>query len=271
MIMKFKKTAVISTAAAAGIVLCTASVFALSAELKTPAVNTASDSDSQTVYDEYGNAFSIAENELLTVVYDEYGNVVSTDKTKYETETAVVYDEKTTDIEYSSDKKGSYYTPDGTEISLPPNAAPGVIKSVPEEERLSGISAAEELKSNFAEADDFTYPLDEKYNELYEYYGGFSVSVPKGENIYAMSDGTVISADFSFPFGKSLVIQHDNGDVWLYAHCDELCVNTDDKIKAGDIIAYVGSTGAAPDNRLYIYNYYNSSVSNRLNNQDIEN
>lgn len=261
MIMKFKKSAAASTAAAIGIVLCTASVFALSpkikmqeaAEIPAPNTNVSSADEKEKFFSDEQNAARIEVNEGANTSASEaagYENVIVV----YENDTEE-YAEETPVKEYNSTESRIFYTDDGIKISLPPKASYGVIRHVDEENWLSGIPAAEELKNCFGDADDFTYPTDVKYNDFYEYHGAFSVLAPKGENIYAMSDGTVISADFSFPFGRSLVIQHSNGSVWLYAHCDDLCTDTGDTVKAGDIIGHVGSTGATPDNMLYIYNY----------------
>lgn len=142
----------------------------------------------------------------------------------------------------------------GLEISLPPTAGYGVLRDVPKEEYKSGENAVYALEECFKDYSDFTYPVDTKNDNVY-YYGGFNIHSEKGKNVYAMLGGTVIFSEFAFPFGNAIIIDHGDGNVWIYGHCNDLCVNVGDKVESGDIIAHVGSTGEAIDNMLYVYKY----------------
>ncbi len=248
MIMKFRKSTVLSAVASAAVVLCTAAAFAFSAE--------ASDTDALTFTDDYGNSFVIDRDEVMVVVYDENGNVVLADRHKHKSDIPAYAEKSSEKITYNSTDTGKkLYTADGTEIAIPPKASYGVMRHISEDEYLNGESAANFLKAYFDGDADFTYPLDTKYNSSYEYKGGFTVPAQKGETVYSMLGGTVAYAGFSFPFGKALIIEHNNGDFFLYAHCDDICVNEGDEVQSGDVIGHVGSTGDAADNELYIYKY----------------
>lgn len=73
---------------------------------------------------------------------------------------------------------------------------------------------------------------------------GLDIAAPTGTNIYAAGDGTVESAVHSnYGYGNLLVISHGNGVQTYYAHCSALYVTQGQEIKAGDLIAAVGSTG----------------------------
>ena len=71
---------------------------------------------------------------------------------------------------------------------------------------------------------------------------GIDIGANKGSAIYAAMDGTVTTASEEGEYGKHIDIT--NEDVLTrYAHCSKLLVKEGDKVKKGDKIAEVGSTG----------------------------
>lgn len=78
---------------------------------------------------------------------------------------------------------------------------------------------------------------------------GIDLAAPKGTKIVAAADGTVYAADWSpldkknGSYGWQVVLKHSDGSYTTYAHCSKLCCEKGDKVKAGDKIAEVGSTG----------------------------
>ncbi len=78
-----------------------------------------------------------------------------------------------------------------------------------------------------------------------------------GDNIYAAASGTVITAIGPFgavadrnlsyfeTYGYCIMIQHENGYVTLYAHCNTINVSVGQKVKQGEKIGEVGETGRA--------------------------
>ena len=73
---------------------------------------------------------------------------------------------------------------------------------------------------------------------------GMDFSAPRGTPIFATGDGKVIRADSrSSGFGKHIRIEHGFGYVTLYAHLHKYNVRKGQKVKRGDIIGFVGSTG----------------------------
>ena len=69
-----------------------------------------------------------------------------------------------------------------------------------------------------------------------------SIAGEKGDPVYAVSDGIVVSADFSIEYGNSIVILSDNALI-RYSYLDSINVNECDEVKAGDTIGSLGSTG----------------------------
>ena len=71
---------------------------------------------------------------------------------------------------------------------------------------------------------------------------GIDIAANSGTSIKAAMDGTVSVAEENSEYGKFIKII--NGDVMtVYAHCKTLKVKVGDKIKKGQTIATVGSTG----------------------------
>lgn len=71
---------------------------------------------------------------------------------------------------------------------------------------------------------------------------GIDIGADEGTIIYAAMEGTVTVSSEEGEYGKHLDIT--NGDVLTrYAHCSKLLVKEGDKIKKGQKIAKVGSTG----------------------------
>ena len=111
---------------------------------------------------------------------------------------------------------------------------------------------------------EFIRPVDGGYVccELWGYQGHTGTDyMPKdghGGNIYAVADGTVVVSDRgNSGFGNHVVIHHGNGIQTLYAHCADLFVEVGDEIKAGDVIASVGSTGNSTGTHLHFELRYN--------------
>ena len=73
---------------------------------------------------------------------------------------------------------------------------------------------------------------------------GMDFTAPRGTPIYASGDGKVIRADNrASGFGKHIRIDHGYGYVSLYAHLSRYNVKRGQKVKRGDLIGFVGSTG----------------------------
>ena len=70
------------------------------------------------------------------------------------------------------------------------------------------------------------------------------LTAPKGTPIYASGDGKVTRADNnSSGYGKHIRIDHGYGYLSLYAHLSKYNVKKGQKVKRGDLIGFVGSTG----------------------------
>ncbi len=80
---------------------------------------------------------------------------------------------------------------------------------------------------------------------------GLDIGGTKGKEIVAAADGTVILSGYSGGYGYRVVIDHGGGISTLYAHASKLLVKEGDKVKRGDTIALVGSTGLSTGPHLH--------------------
>ncbi len=72
---------------------------------------------------------------------------------------------------------------------------------------------------------------------------GLDMGAPMGSNIYAADDGIVYYAGYCGGYGNLVKIDHGNGMQTYYAHSSKLLVSNGQKVKKGERIALIGSTG----------------------------
>ena len=83
------------------------------------------------------------------------------------------------------------------------------------------------------------------------FHAGIDVAAEKGTNIYSAFDGEVMEADYDKWNGNYIKIKHDNDIMTVYCHCEKLNVKKGQKIRAGEVIATVGSTGSSTGPHLH--------------------
>jgi murein DD-endopeptidase MepM/ murein hydrolase activator NlpD len=75
---------------------------------------------------------------------------------------------------------------------------------------------------------------------------GMDFTAPTGTEIYATGDGIVVSPNSQMRgYGRYVVISHGFGYSTLYAHMSRIAVRVGQRVKRGQVIGYVGNTGAS--------------------------
>ncbi len=95
-----------------------------------------------------------------------------------------------------------------------------------------------------------------------EHHNGVDIVVPKGTPILASAGGVVTRSEYASVFGNVVVISHGNGLQTLYCHCSQRKVSVGDKVKQGEVIALVGSTGRSTGPHLHFSFILNGSYVN---------
>lgn len=82
-------------------------------------------------------------------------------------------------------------------------------------------------------------------------HNGIDYYAPRGTPVYAAGAGTVIRSAYSNANGHHVFIQHANNIVTKYLHFTNRAVKQGQKVRQGQTIGYVGSTGLASGPHLH--------------------
>lgn len=96
---------------------------------------------------------------------------------------------------------------------------------------------------------------------------GIDIAAPYATPIYAAAAGTVTDAagGWNGGYGNAVVIDNDDGNVCRYAHMSWYVVSTGEQVEKGQLIGYVGNTGASEGNHLHFEVICNNVHRNPLN------
>lgn len=98
---------------------------------------------------------------------------------------------------------------------------------------------------------------------------GVDITAAYGTPIYAADAGTVIAAKWhnhpTMSWGYYVELDHGNGYKTLYAHMCRFVVQAGQTVEKGQLIGYVGATGAATGNHCHFEMYYNNALISARN------
>lgn len=97
----------------------------------------------------------------------------------------------------------------------------------------------------------FGYRIDPVYKDR-RLHPGLDFTAPIGTPIYATADGVIKDAGFNTGgYGNRVVINHGFGYETLYAHMVRIKARVGARVKRGEVIGYVGSTGKSTGPHLH--------------------
>ncbi len=73
---------------------------------------------------------------------------------------------------------------------------------------------------------------------------GVDIVTEKNSPVKAVADGTVIFSEWTAETGYVMILEHSYGLISVYKHNSSLSKKQGEKVKAGEVIAIVGNTGA---------------------------
>lgn len=82
-------------------------------------------------------------------------------------------------------------------------------------------------------------------------HNGLDIAAPLGTQIKSACDGKVIFSGENGSYGNLVIVDGGNGVQIYYGHCSKLYTKVGNNVKAGDVIAAVGSTGNSTGNHLH--------------------
>ncbi len=114
-------------------------------------------------------------------------------------------------------------------------------------------------------ASGFGYRIHPIYKTT-KMHEGVDFSAPVGTEIYATGNGTVKLVEYdSRGYGNHVIISHGFGYETLYGHMSKINIRPGQKVKRGDVIGVVGSTGSSTAPHLHYEVIKQSAKINPIN------
>jgi murein DD-endopeptidase MepM/ murein hydrolase activator NlpD len=114
-------------------------------------------------------------------------------------------------------------------------------------------------------ASGFGYRTD-PFTKARKFHWGMDFTAPRGTPVYASGNGVVKRADNSASgYGRHIRIDHGFGYESLYAHLYKYNVRRGQKVKRGDLIGFIGSTGRSEAPHLHYEIFKDKARINPIN------
>jgi murein DD-endopeptidase MepM/ murein hydrolase activator NlpD len=84
-----------------------------------------------------------------------------------------------------------------------------------------------------------------------EFHTGIDISTPAGNRVVAPASGTIVRVGLDKGFGRFVEIAHGYGVTTLYGHLQATRVAEGQRVRRGDVVALVGSTGRSTGPHLH--------------------
>lgn len=108
-----------------------------------------------------------------------------------------------------------------------------------------------EISSRFGWRPGPVYRNWTKRLENLDRHNGIDIPAPTGTPVHAAADGDVLWSGCTDISGNVIVVQHDNGYLTSYVHLHDRYSKTGDKLRQGDVLGTVGSTGKSTGPHLH--------------------
>lgn len=97
------------------------------------------------------------------------------------------------------------------------------------------------------------------------YHEGIDIGAPMGSKVDAADGGTIVYAGYSGGYGNQIVVQHSSGMKTYYSHLSNIGVSPGQKVRKGQYIGNVGSTGTSTGPHLDFRVQVNGAFVNPMN------
>jgi murein DD-endopeptidase MepM/ murein hydrolase activator NlpD len=114
-----------------------------------------------------------------------------------------------------------------------------------------------------AQSTPMGYPLNKRISSKFGYRGdpfhsrgsvyhhGIDIDGDLGDRVNTTANGTVVSAGWNSGYGNCVVIKHVSGYETLYGHLSKINVKQGQRVRSGQSIGLVGSTGHSTGDHLH--------------------
>lgn len=114
---------------------------------------------------------------------------------------------------------------------------------------------------------DITSPYGWRTHPIFgtsRYHSGIDIGADYGDTVSAADSGVVIYAEWMGGYGNAVIIDHGNGISTLYGHNSELLVTEGQRVRKGQAISRVGSTGYSTGPHLHFEVRQNGSPTDPM-------
>lgn len=154
------------------------------------------------------------------------------------------------------------------ELAIQSKSLDYILKLAKEKNKLlAAIPAIQPVRNENLKrmASGFGYRTD-PFTKVRKMHEGMDFTAKKGTPVFATGDGVIKQADNrASGYGNHIVIRHGYGYETLYAHLSKYNCKPGQRIKRGDIIGFVGSTGRSEAPHLHYEVHKDGRVVNPLN------
>jgi murein DD-endopeptidase MepM/ murein hydrolase activator NlpD len=154
------------------------------------------------------------------------------------------------------------------ELAIQSKSLDYILKLAKEKNKLlSAIPAIQPVRNENLKqmASGFGYRTD-PFTKARKMHEGMDFTAKSGTPVFATGDGIVAEANNrSSGYGNHIVLRHGYGYETLYAHLSKYNCKAGQRVKRGDIIGYVGSTGRSEGPHLHYEVHKDRKVVNPLN------
>jgi murein DD-endopeptidase MepM/ murein hydrolase activator NlpD len=97
-----------------------------------------------------------------------------------------------------------------------------------------------------------------------DFHPGLDISAEYGQPVIATGDATVNGAGYNGAYGNMVTLDHGFGIMTKYGHLSRIAVMGSQRVKRGDVIGYVGSTGRSTGAHLHYEVWMNGRLTNPM-------
>lgn len=120
-------------------------------------------------------------------------------------------------------------------------------KAGTEEKKMRAVPAIRpvlNLERPLSQLSGFGMRRDPVNKSVWQMHPGLDIGAPQGTPIFSTGDGVIVRVEYkSNGYGLNVVVDHGYGYKTLYAHMSIIEAKVGQKVKRGEVVGYVGSTG----------------------------
>jgi len=100
------------------------------------------------------------------------------------------------------------------------------------------------------------------FRKVASMHTGVDIKAPYATPVRATADGVVLSAGWAGGYGRRVAVQHENGIVTKYAHMSKILVKKGQRVKLGDKVGLLGSSGRSTGPHVHYETRLNGRIMN---------